>query len=72
MSLEDIFSVEENQNLKLLTHFEQIKFCKTPEDMVIALNGNARRFCPKEYTNKPDECKEPCGRCITNWLKERG
>ena len=26
----------------------------------------------KSICHEPNECKEPCGRCITNWLKERG
>lgn len=40
-------------------------------NMVLLLNGNERRFCPKAYVDaKPDECKEPCGRCIVQWLEE--
>lgn len=50
--------------------FEQIRACQTPADMVVLLNGNERRFCPKEYGAKPDKCEEPCGQCISNWLEE--
>ena len=53
------------------SRFERIKACRTPTDMVLLLNGNERRFCPKAYVGaKPDECKEPCGRCIVQWLEE--
>jgi len=52
------------------TRFDMIKACSTPEEMVIILNANARRFCPKEYDKKPDACCVPCGTCIANWLKE--
>ena len=50
--------------------FERLKACRTPTDMVLLLNGNERRFCPKAYGAKPDECKESCGRCIVQWLEE--
>lgn len=52
------------------TRFDRIRGAGTPEDMVVELNGNARRFCPKEYDKKPDTCASPCGSCITAWLLE--
>lgn len=53
------------------SRFERIKACRTPTDIVLLLNGNERRFCPKAYVGaKPDECKEPCGRCIVQWMEE--
>ncbi len=52
------------------SRFERLKACRTPTDMVLLLNGNERRFCPKAYGAKPDECEESCGRCIVQWLEE--
>lgn len=54
---------------KPLTRFDQIKDCETPEDMVIVLNGNERRFCPRCYGRKQEHCDEPCGKCIVDWLR---
>lgn len=52
------------------TRFERIKAAGTPEAMAVELNGNTRRFCPKEYAKKPPNCIIPCGECIAKWLRE--
>ena len=52
------------------THFDKIRACQTPEEMVVQLNANGRRFCPKEYSRKEPTCTVPCGECIVAWLSE--
>ena len=53
-----------------MTRFEQIKNCRTLEEMCVILNANERQFCPLMYSRKPDTCQKPCGKCIVDWLKE--
>lgn len=52
--------------------FDAILECETPEEMCVLLNANERRFCPKAYSKKSEDCTAAgsCGRCITDWLKE--
>ncbi len=53
-----------------VTRFDRIRACQTPEEMVVELNANGRRFCPKEYSRKEPACAVPCGECIAAWLRE--
>lgn len=55
---------------KTLTRFDRIRACQTPEEMVVELNTNGHRFCPKEYSRKETDCTVPCGECIVAWLRE--
>jgi hypothetical protein len=53
-----------------VTRFDRIRSCQTPEEMVLELNANSRRFCPKAYRKKESDCIVPCGECIATWLRE--
>lgn len=68
--LEMILAQSHPECLEPKNRFEKIKLCPTPADMAVLLNGDARRFCPKEYGTKPNQCEEPCGQCIVQWLEE--
>lgn len=53
-----------------VTRFDKIRACQTPEEMVVELNANSRRFCPKSYVKKWRDCTVSCGECIAAWLRE--
>lgn len=51
------------------TRFDRIRGSKSPEEMVVELNADGCRFCPKEYSRKEADCAVPCGACIVAWLR---
>ena len=53
-----------------VTRFDKIRACQTTEEMVVELNANSCRFCPKAYWRKEADCTVPCGECIATWLRE--
>ena len=68
--VEELAADGRSQSADTRSNFEALMACPTPEALCVALNANERRFCPKAYTGKPDECQKPCGQCITDWLRE--
>lgn len=53
------------------TRFQALKAAASPEDVVLLLNADARRFCPHAYDRTQDECDKTCGACIVGWLNEQ-
>lgn len=62
--------METEEKKRIKSWFDRIKDCEEPEDMVMLLNGNERLFCPKGYVDKRADCTQPCGGCISSWLRQ--